>query len=402
MRAATYGPAPPVFQGDNATMPIPTRLRRVLNLIACGFLLSISAGCNEPTGLLTVENVYTVPTDIDQSGTEDVTEELLAFFASVPDTSIIIFPDSAEYRIEGTLRLEDRHSLTIEGNGSLFFATVAAPHGVWRLDRARSQWHFIGGSDLVVRNVRVKGASPHAGMSDAAYNADLEAQHGFDIWGVQGLVLDHVEVTDVYGDFVYVSNRRDNGEWSSDILIADSHFDRNGRQGIAIDGSDGVVVENNYIGQTRRASIDLEPYNRLSGMRNITIRNNTFGPGRLMFLAAGSNSEARIEEVLVADNVLKGKTMNVLIRSPEKHPDIRHASIHIRGNTTDKMFGSPVALMRFVGIDGLEVRGNHSPIASTQSRKAVEVTETCSIKISENKFPGAELEAHVTRYAGCS
>lgn len=346
--------------------------------------------------------VYAVPESIDMTGKRDVTDELNVFFATVPDTSTIVFPAGASYRIERTLKIVDRRSLVFEGNGARFFATIQAPHDSWGPDRTRSQWKIERGSDLTFRNLVVRGAHPDGGTGEPAYVADLEAQHGFDIWGVDGLELDRVTITDVYGDFVYVSLTRDKSIWSRNVWIHDSHFERNGRQGIAIDGSDGVLVERNYIGQTRRASVDLEPFHEHSGMRNIVIRNNTFGPGRLLWVAAGSSSPARIENVLFENNTLQGKTMNVSIASPAKYPHIRHANIRFIGNRTDQEFGSPVAMMRMARIDGVEIRGNYSAIAKTQSRKAVEVLESCNVVVGGNDFPGALQESIIELLDSCS
>ena len=56
-----------------------------------------------------------------------MTTALHAFFAGVPNGSTIVFPAHAQYRIEGTIRLRDRHDLTFAGNGATLFATTALP-----------------------------------------------------------------------------------------------------------------------------------------------------------------------------------------------------------------------------------------------------------------------------------
>ena len=365
-------------------------------------LLLSGAACDrgvaDPDG---VDRVYEVPAGIDASGTRDVTRELLDFFATVPDTATIAFKAGAIYRIERTLRLEDRHSLTFEGNGASFIATDPAPFGITgdgtydRRNRTRSHWHLIGGSGLRFRNMVVRGANPNAGTSEPAYVDDFEAQHGFDVWGVKGLELDHITVTDVYGDFVYLSNRRDNGQWSSDIHIHDSHFERNGRQGIGFAGTENVLIERNYIGQTRRASMDFEPYNAGAGIRRVIVRENTFGPGRLLFLAAGSSAAAKIDEILVAQNRLTGKTMNVLMRSPAT---VRHSRVRFIGNTTDAAFGSPIPLMHFTGIDGIEVRNNVNPLDANRNMTAVYASESCAVEVAGNSFSGAAVVVEIVPY----
>lgn len=346
---------------------------------------------------------YTPPASIDATGAANVTGALNAWLASVPDSSVIRFPAGARYRIEGTLLIQDRHGLTIEGGGAEFFATVTAPEGLdWTATRSRSHWKIHGGSGITLREIVVRGANPNGGQAAEAYNSNYEAQHGIDVWGVQGLELDRVSVTDVWGDCFYISNDRTTGEWSRDVWVHDSYCARNGRQGFAIDGSERVLIEGSRMEDTRRASIDLEPYNAASGMRDITIRGNAFGPTRLFWLAAGSTSAALIEDVTVEGNRLVGQEMNVMVRSPDRHPEIRHRNIRLIGNTSDKAFGSPVAMIRFGGIDGLEIRGNVAPVAATQSRKAVEVTESCGVVIEDNEFPGALREGEAVPYAACN
>ncbi len=139
---------------------------------------------------------YLVPTSIDPTGQVDVTARLAAFFESAPDGSTIQFPANARYLSNGSLVLTDRRNLTFEGNGATIFATPGTG------DRERRHWTVRGGGGITFRNLVVKGANPVAGTSEAAYRSTMEAQHGFDFGGVDGVELDRVTVTDVYGDFV--------------------------------------------------------------------------------------------------------------------------------------------------------------------------------------------------------
>jgi hypothetical protein len=347
-------------------------------------------------------NVYPVPPGIDATGVRDVTPELLDFFAAVPDGGTIAFPAGARYRIEGTLRLRDRNGLTFEGNGAEFFATEARPEGYaaggtypWR---TRSHWHVIGGSNLTFRNVVVRGAHPDGGTSSGAYVPSLEAQHGFDVWGVNGLVLDRVRVTDVYGDFVYLSNRRDNALWSSNVHIRDSHFERNGRQGIAFAGTRDVLIERSYIGHVRRASLDFEPYAASAGVSGVTVRDNTFGPGRLLFIAAASSAEAPVRDITVAGNLLEGRALNSIIRAPAARGDptrTRYANFRLINNRSEWGYGSPEALIKIEGVDGVQVLGNHQPLDPLRSMTGVYVDWSCWVVVANNTFPGAAREFHI-------
>src|SRR4029453_9571110 len=61
---------------------------------------------------------YRVGPDIDPTGTRDVTDALLAFFRRVPDGSRVLFPVRSRYRIEGTVELDGRSRLLVDGAGS--------------------------------------------------------------------------------------------------------------------------------------------------------------------------------------------------------------------------------------------------------------------------------------------
>ena len=239
--------------------------------------------------------------DIDASGRSDVTADLQALFDRTPDGGVIQLRAGADYQVEGTLLLKDRHDLRIEGNGARIFATT-------RGDRSRGQLRLIGGSDLVVRNLEIQGANPHAGLEARAYVPELEAQHAIDLQGVTDVELDRVNLHDTYGDFVYLTNYwEDDERWSQKVWIHDSTFARSGRQGIAVVAARDVVIEHNRFTDMRRATIDLEPNGPRWGVNNIHVIDNQVGPGRLLFVAAVAARP--VDRVVIARNTLHGRAL---------------------------------------------------------------------------------------------
>ena len=111
----------------------------------------------------------------------------------------------------------------------------------------------------------------------------LEAQHGINIAGTQAVDIDHVAINDVFGDFVYFGpSPARNGQPAvfSGGRVHDSTMVRNGRQGIAITGGKGIQIDHNTIGDTRRATFDLEPNEGAGwGIDGVTITDNEIGPG---------------------------------------------------------------------------------------------------------------------------
>jgi hypothetical protein len=331
--------------------------------------------------------------DIDATGARDVTNELNAYLASVPDGSSIQLPAGARYRAEGTVFLRYRRNLTIEGNNALIFATtdgsgMTPPPGYVRdWPRNRYQVEIRGGSGIVIRNLKVRGANPHAGIGDEAYVSALEAQHGFAIQGATDIELDRVSVSDVYGDFVYIGG--DDDEWSRDIHIHDSHFERNGRQGITVTKGQGVLIERCYIGDTRRATFDLEPPGITGGALDVVIRDNEIGEGRLKFVAAagaGPNISFTVE-----NNTLH-RPMTIVVDTP---PEYRRGPIRVVGNTSDQAIGSPHAVLRFFRVDGVEVRNNHQPIQDWRDQTFVMACESTAVDVADNEVPGAARESEV-------
>jgi parallel beta helix pectate lyase-like protein len=349
--------------------------------------------------------VARVPASIDPTGVRDVTAELQAFLDSVPDGSTIDFPAGARYRAEGGVVLENRRGLTLEGHGATILATTdgrAVPKPAFvsgsRWPRNRRHLLFMGGGDIVVRDLAVKGAHPGGGVAEEAYVKELEAQHGLEFHGVEGVELDRITVTDVYGDFVYLGANA--GSWTRNVRIHDSRFERNGRQGIAITAAENVVIEHNYIGNNRRATLDLEPNSEQGGARHIVLRENTIGPGRLFFLASRGRGN-NVEDVTIEGNRLT-RALNILVAAQPGH---RRARFRIVNNiSTDQRggppglfdyMGTPPALMTFKRIDGLEVRGNTNALPAAPRMVGVRAVESCEVAIAGNDFSGALQEAEL-------
>lgn len=310
-----------------------------------------------------------VPRSIDSTGRLDVTNPLQRFLASVPGGHEIRFAKNGRYRVEGTLFLRGRRNITIDGNGATVFATT-------RGGPDRAQWWIKDGARIVFRNITVLGANPHGGSSEDAYVRKLELQHGFRFEGVNGAELDHVQVHDVYGDFVYIG--RDSLHVPSrNIWIHDSFFSRNGRQGISVTAATNVIIERNHIEHTRRSTVDLEPNGRSWLVTNVFVLNNTVGEGRLLFLA--SHGQGPVDNVVVSGNTLVGHPLTIDAKAA---PKTRRSNWIIVNNISDTtVHGRP---MRFFGIDGLVVRGNRQLV--TGNTPGVVLNDVCGARVSNNQF----------------
>jgi hypothetical protein len=316
-----------------------------------------------------------VPASIDATGRADVTSSLQRFLASVPSGRVIQFRKGGRYRVEGTLFLRNRNRITIDGNGATVFATT-------RGTRDRAQWWIKGGTRIVFRNLLVRGAHQNAGVSGRAYVRNLESQHGFRLEGVSGAELDHVQVNDVYGDFVDIGRGKDRIP-SRNIWIHDSRFSGNGRQGIAVTAASNVVIERNHLDRTARSTFDLEPDTRSAHVSNVFVLNNTVGKGRLLFVA--SHGGGPVSNVVISGNRLVGHSMTIDSVGPELNP--RRSNWVVVDNTSDTP--AQGRLMRFFRTDGLVVRGNRQLV--TGNEPPVVLTDVCGAHVSDNQFGSTRI-----------
>ena len=96
------------------------------------------------------------------------------------------------------------------------------------------------------------------------------------------------------------------------LVVRDSTFARNGRQGWTINGAN-VTFDHNNISEVRRSIIDLEPTYVNWVTRNVTVSNNTIGRGRGWFVANQGQPYAPIDGVNIVGNHLHGQPMIVFV-----------------------------------------------------------------------------------------
>jgi hypothetical protein len=325
------------------------------------------------------EDVEMVPSGIADDCSVDVTGELLAWIGSVPDGSTLRFGPRACYRVDGSLRIEDRHGLTFEGNGATFRAVDEG-------GRDRRHWWFVGGGDLVVRNLTVEGANPEAGTGEAAYDPDRAFQHAFALQGVDGAELRDVEAYDVYGDFVYIGPET-GGEvgvrWSEEVVVADSTFARNGRQGIATVAGRDVELTGNELREVRRAVFNFEPTGESWGAEEVLVEGNTTGRARLLWLSSGGQG-SNVSGITVRGNTMRERSgvPVIAVRTPEGHE---------RGPVTvvDNDFvvdGSPAPAFEFRRVREVAVEGNTAQFPARREMTAVQLHEVTGATITRNRF----------------
>jgi hypothetical protein len=319
----------------------------------------------------------------------DVTKNLQDWIATVPDSAIIKFSNNGCYNIDGGLVIVDRHTFTIDGNGSTFRL-------VSRGDANRSNWTIRGGKDVTLRNMIARGANPKAGITDSAYDRAVEWQHAYRFQGTQIGTLDNVQAYDVYGDFVEAET-----DWmrvafpgppARDITVRNSHFERSGRQGIGLTHVDGFVLEDSYLGEINMTGVDVEPGAAGAIAKNIRVERNTFGRVRHAVLSAfGANAG----NITFSRNVMA--EISVTCMPPVyvgAYAGIFWSGFTFEGNSL-KTLGNAFDLTR---VKNVTIRGNtiQASFGGCGRASAVLVADTHDGQVSQNTVSKAAVNAPPT------
>jgi Right handed beta helix region len=328
-----------------------------------------------------------VPASVASDCSGDVTPALSKWISSVPDNSTLMLAKGACYQVDGSLAITNRRNLMLEGNGATLEATTKGT-------RTRIHFGIDNSENIIVRNLIVKGANPRAGATRAAYDEELEAQHGFNLGGVRRVLLDGVQASDVYGDFVYISSsgrgpRR--GQPSEHVAVVRSSFTRSGRQGIAITNARDVTVLGNDISDVARSMFDLEPNTERNSVRAVRIEQNTTGPA-VNFWIASKGAGNQIGDIVVRDNTMRSPTGGLVFvfggpggaRGPFTFDRNR---LRTSGAVTDE---GAVGGFFFAHTDSIEIRDNRIDLPPGRDMPAVELRSCSHVVVDGNQVENAK------------
>lgn len=177
---------------------------------------------------------------------------------------------SGTYETNETISVEKCKGLTIKGPATLDGSAQG---------RAREARHLSirNSSDIVVEDITVLGGRcMRPCENDSGGLASNERQHGFEIAASNNVELRHVVARNIWGDGVYVTGKtfaNNIDEAPTGIVVRDSYIDNSGRQGIAVAGVDGMVVERTVIRLANRSVFDFEAES--GGARDFTLRDSS-------------------------------------------------------------------------------------------------------------------------------
>lgn len=381
------------------------------------FLLALLASCGgqeKPqvaARTAAVPVVYEVPAAIDPTGATDVTDALNAWIQSVPDSSTIAFRGNAIYRAEGGIHFRNRKALNIEGRGARIRSlisgdsvtlTYVAPAGSLKRYRVQgtADTTLIFHVDLVLQShwprnryhvnledcqgvtltgLYVDGPN-NLGGPDGEYRSTMEAQHAVNIQRCKDIAIRSCRLEQIWGDAIYVGGN------SKRVDLVGNICQQTGRQGMAICWADTVNVIGNYIGKVRRSMIDLETSATTWDINNITIRANTFGSGRLNWIAAGGKAGG-YRNTIIENNIILEKSPNIGWGPADT--TFRRGPVVIRDNISIPSHGNSFqAAWRFSYTDDITITGNYIPLQANRNMHLVGCTNCSGVSVTGNSWPG--------------
>lgn len=359
-------------------------------LLITGSLLLVAVCAQAALAVPPRSGVYKVPSKIKSDCSVPVDDKVSAWLATVPDNSTLQFGAGRCYGQDGTITLSGRSGLVIDGQGSEFRAlTPGGSH--------RANWRFVGGRDLSVRNVAVRGSNPQG-----TYNPAVEWQHGYSIEGVQGMTLSNVQARETWGDGVMLWRSTpspacgDDASSARDVVITGATLERIGRQGVAVVDAENVTLQDSAVGPVAWSNVDIETDDDCEIARHVSVLRNQFGANSYGVVASvGFGAGAQVGDVTVADNVQSVPTSGcfapVRILSPvvpAGQPPVYRSGYTFSGN---RLLGTRNGF-EFRGVRNADVSSNTvalPPTTGCGTRAGVLLVDSHEVAIRSNSFSGA-------------
>lgn len=351
-------------------------------------------------------------------------QQIIDYIKTVPDGTPgapnFIFFAPGVYRSEKTIFLDGRNNLVLNLNGATVKNTVVFPYttdgsGFYPNDPNAATDNF--GRNVFefhrCTNIRIAfGTLQGAGPSTPVYTVAVAAQCGILFQGGSNIEVDHLTIKNVYGDFIELlaSGSSTLGTLvPTNVHVHDCTMTAASRQGFTVAGGQDVLFEHNNIGNVARHLIDLEsdfPDGSADIVR-VTIRANTFGFGRLGFVACAGKShvvsDITVGGLLQADgNTLSGTPISMAMTSASAGTGVywRNQNILVGWNTSNSAFGTtnqpthPSGMISLLGWDGATVVNNTGPLGVGRGNVGV-LLNNCSGyqgNIHNNTFTNAITE----------
>jgi hypothetical protein len=323
-----------------------------------------------------------VPWAVPKNGSANVTLLLQAVLDTVPDGGCLRFRHEGRYRSDGTFTIRGRHDLTIDGNGATLFTEIPGPLPTGAANTHRPHVLIEAGQNITVENLTIIGPN-----RSGEYRERREAEHGFDVKGVTGLVIRDSTVRKIWGDFVYV----DDTSWppgsgvsvpTMDLLVENNLFNTAGRHGIGASGnSSDVTIQGNVIKGAHRSGIDFEMHpDRTVSHWNVV--GNTFRDFGLGWISAG---DGPVTDLYVGFNHILGDSMHVKMGS--RTQPAFHERLTFEGNVSNYPHRGDSEVFFLHHVSVATFIGNVQPMYDGGGGKVFGLYgNVCGITLIDNQF----------------
>jgi hypothetical protein len=362
-------------------MKPPKRRLAVLAVVtlAVGALLSLPLSASAAT-------VRTIPASVPANCSSDVTAQFQSYLGTVADGDTIQFPAGACYRLDGTLRVTDRHDLTFVGLGSgATLRQVTLPPATPKIEH--TMINTLGGSGLTFKNLTLQSTN-----NALAYNVDREWYAGFEIEGTSAVLIDNVHGRDIWGDFVQVDpdTRPATDVMATGVTVQNSSADHVGRHAFSCGGCDYVTFDRNTISDVGYHAFDLEVEASWWHASNVRFSNNTITGYLSLGVVANAGVGSFVTNVTITGNNDTAASLQTC-QPPVQVVDTEPIKDHwtISNNTFQSLgVGFDMAGVDYVTAQSNVVRLNHG--GCTDQTTAARVANTSHDTVTGNDFQGAD------------
>lgn len=377
----------------------------VVAWLASCFVFAATLGVSLPSGAPAQTTTLSVPGDIPANCSADATSALNAFFAGVPDGSVVNFPTGACYLVVGTVEVRGKTDVSIQGNGTRLVRTELSPQAL-RYPQRNAYLRIVDANRVTLSNVAVEGTnngSDYGGsVADAngtarsvdclsylanwgCYTQALEFEHAYEVLGSVDTELSDVSAKDIWGDGVYVAGHDQfTAQQGQRVTLTNVSVDRNGRQGIAVNRIQHVLIDGFDLQRGRRSGVDIEPDYGTELISDIEIRNSTIETNLLAFASYGRGESSN---VYIHDNtVTRTGVPWVYVRAND---GTQRRNWRIYNNDVMYSLGSPQPGLLFDNVVGVDVQGNYNLYAAGQPTNAVGLFNGSTATVSCNFFENA-------------
>jgi hypothetical protein len=354
----------------------------------------------------TVGTTYVFPSSIDATGTRDVTDELNLWLATgtadgapgVPNRVVLNGTFRVEYGLtignsgptstDRTLPAYTRNHVVFDLTNATLVQRDATPYssvnGV--VTEPRKRWgvpliKVLGGQDI-----EVLGGLLSSTNALGTYSTQREAWHGVIIVGTDGAQLLGLHVAGVWGDFVYITQRH--GVRARNVLISGGKYERNGRQGVTMNGVDGLEIAGVEFRNVERILFDHEPMSG-GGLTNLNIHDCFGDSAGLGFVSFRPLQLTPLHDISIRNYRLDRGHFNISVSTN----GVQRDNISITDNTTSATtpFSPNEPLIRIgssvAGFNSVNVTNNHDVGNATNPAVSVGTAST-QVVTTPNAFVG--------------